>query len=496
MISTIRRIIITAADLFLVACGVSAAEGMDCCEMTVGDSAACDSSCVVVKKRPLRAAALVVGMNTGLWLYDRYVRKDDWFKISGKTIKNNFDNGFNWDWDYDRFVTNLFGHPYNGNLYYNAARSNGMNYWVSTAYALGGSLTWEYFSEAQHPSANDIISTTIGGSAIGEATHRISEGVLDDSKRGAERVGREVLALLINPIGGLNRLLNGDSWRVRSPRNGNGGRPSAFDLSVGAYGGTLYEGTGLMRGDAYFGINLNCSYGNFLDRSKKPYEAFRMKSSLCLDGSQPLVGKLDIIGDLVTGVRKGKGDWRTTYGIYQYFDYFNSKKTGADDRPSVELAQIASFGPGIVVGTDGDRCSWRIEEGIFTGAVILGGCKSDHFRYGDRDYNMGSGFSVRSTTRVAYRHAVDIGLDVMDINLYTWKGGTVEELRDKKVENIQGDRGHASMMVLNPSIEVFVSHRLSLSLEAYYFLRRSYYKDYDHVWARVTDTQLSFAYHL
>jgi hypothetical protein len=97
---------------------------------------------------------------------------------------------------------------------------------------------------------------------------------------------------------------------------------------------------------------------------------------------------------------------------------------------------------------------------------------------------------------VAYRHAVDIGLDVMDINLYTWKGGTVEELRDKKVENIQGDRGHASMMVLNPSIEVFVSHRLSLSLEAYYFLRRSYYKDYDHVWTRVTDTQLSFAYHL
>lgn len=68
------------------------------------------------------------------------------------------------------FNTNLFAHPYHGNLYFNAARTNGMNFWQSYPFALGGSLMWEFLGENTPPSINDLLATSIGGTAIGETT--------------------------------------------------------------------------------------------------------------------------------------------------------------------------------------------------------------------------------------------------------------------------------------------------------------------------------------
>ena len=52
------------------------------------DSTKVDSTETVVKKRPWRAAALTMTLNAGVWLFDRYVRKDDWFDISFKRVEN------------------------------------------------------------------------------------------------------------------------------------------------------------------------------------------------------------------------------------------------------------------------------------------------------------------------------------------------------------------------------------------------------------------------
>ena len=83
-----------------------------------------------------------------------YVFKD------GNLIKENITYGF--VWDNDKWGTNMFMHPYHGNLYYNAARSNGYNYWQSGLFALAGSAMWEVLMENEHPSINDIITTPIG----------------------------------------------------------------------------------------------------------------------------------------------------------------------------------------------------------------------------------------------------------------------------------------------------------------------------------------------
>lgn len=73
------------------------------------------------KRHFWRTAGEVVGFNIGLWAFDRYVQRGDFAYISFNTIKENFKHGFKWD--NDKLGTNTFLHPYNGNLYFNAARA-------------------------------------------------------------------------------------------------------------------------------------------------------------------------------------------------------------------------------------------------------------------------------------------------------------------------------------------------------------------------------------
>ncbi|MDE7237472.1 MAG: DUF3943 domain-containing protein, partial [Paramuribaculum sp.] len=104
-----------------------------------------------------RAAGTVFGSNMSLWAFDRYVQHGDFAYINLHTIKENFRHGFKWD--NDKLGTNMFLHPYNGSLFYNAGRANGYSYWGSGLFAIGGSAMWELFMENEYPSTNDIIAT-------------------------------------------------------------------------------------------------------------------------------------------------------------------------------------------------------------------------------------------------------------------------------------------------------------------------------------------------
>ncbi len=46
------------------------------------------------KKYPWRAAAESVGMNVGVWAFDRYVMNEDFAKISINSIRRNIKHGF------------------------------------------------------------------------------------------------------------------------------------------------------------------------------------------------------------------------------------------------------------------------------------------------------------------------------------------------------------------------------------------------------------------
>ena len=131
------------------------------------------------KKHPWKAAIETFGINAFVQSFDRFVLNEDFAKISFNSIEHNIKNGF--VWDNDQFSTNLFAHPYHGGLYFNAARSNGMNFWESIPFSFCGSLMWETTCEVEPPAMNDLIATTVGGVCIGEVTYRISDLILDDS---------------------------------------------------------------------------------------------------------------------------------------------------------------------------------------------------------------------------------------------------------------------------------------------------------------------------
>jgi hypothetical protein len=75
-------------------------------------------------------------------------------RVTAKTWWANMEQG--WVWDLDDFVVNQFGHPYQGNNYFNTGRANGLSFYESAAVAAFGSSTWEYFGETNHASLNDF----------------------------------------------------------------------------------------------------------------------------------------------------------------------------------------------------------------------------------------------------------------------------------------------------------------------------------------------------
>ena len=99
-------------------------------------------------KRPWLAAAEVAGLNLGLLAFDHYVLDAAYAKVTMHTLTRNLKLQ-DWWWEHDLPYTNLLEHPYHGSLFYNASRANGMNFWESSAFTIGGSLMWEIAGECE-----------------------------------------------------------------------------------------------------------------------------------------------------------------------------------------------------------------------------------------------------------------------------------------------------------------------------------------------------------
>ena len=85
-----------------------------------------------IPERPFLAMGQALAINLLVNRIDAWVLGEDWaIKAGLKSWRKNLRLG--WEWDEDSFQTNMFGHPYHGGLYFNAARSNGPgNTWGRT----------------------------------------------------------------------------------------------------------------------------------------------------------------------------------------------------------------------------------------------------------------------------------------------------------------------------------------------------------------------------
>jgi hypothetical protein len=249
-------------------------------------------------------------------------------QVNPRNWKTNITDGFTYD--DNEFRTNQFIHSYNGSVYFNSARSNGLGFWTSAAYATAGAFMWECCGETHPMSYNDMIATSIGGFTLGEMTYRLSSEILGNQATGAKRVFKEVGAFLVDPVRGLNRLISGRSTSTYDPpKDPMDWRPPRGSTLLGV--GVRIVGQDSVRKDlvgkdtqTYGNLIFDHAYGNPYDNPRrKPFDFSEITLQLTSGEKWP-VTILRIRGDLW---EKPLGDETApnhVFAITQFFDYMNN----------------------------------------------------------------------------------------------------------------------------------------------------------------------------
>jgi len=452
------------------------------------------------KKRAWLAASEIVGINLGVWAFDRYIQKADFAYIDIHTIRDNFKSGFKWD--NDQMGTNLFLHPYHGSIYFNSARSNGYNFWESGTFAFGGSLMWEMFMENESPSINDIIATPVGGLAMGEVFYRTSDMILDDTRKGRNRVWREFAAFLVSPTRGLTRIITGDAWKRRPTTGRQFGIPEvSVEISTGVRFLELRDnifdkGTGMA-------TDISVEYGDKFDNDNvKPYDYFSFRTNLNIHSSQPLLGQMNIIGRLWgIDIADTKNDY-WGFGFFQHFDYYDSDTiSSVSNRVPYKFATPASAGIGLLHKSK-RLSNWQVDSYAYFNGIILGAALSDHYVVDNRNYNLGSGFGWKSGVNIAYKDIIGISWLYEGYRMFTWKGypdGYQFQFPIEKPEeelDAQGDRSNATLNTMSLKIDLKLRNNIYLTAigSGYRRSTRYYYSEYEDVYSLTAEGRLMLTY--
>ena len=275
----------------------------------------------------------VVVNRTNAWVFGAGWARDVDFETWSRNLR------LGWEWDEDAFSINMFGHPYQGGLYFNAGRANGLSYAEAVPLTVFGSWTWEYFGEDLRPSLNDFFVTTLGGFAVGEVTHRVAANIRDERDRGRSRIAREVLALAVDPVGGLNRLVRGEWTRVgANPPEHN---PRAFAYGAEAGVRYVYERPAVA-GTRHVDPTLvaEASYGDpYGSPYAEPFDVFAVRAEVSPRGLEGLqtTGRL-----YQTGLPAWPARAAHALAVAQRLDYVNTPAYRFGG-PSVELGVVSRF---------------------------------------------------------------------------------------------------------------------------------------------------------
>ncbi|MDR3339032.1 MAG: DUF3943 domain-containing protein [Candidatus Symbiothrix sp.] len=436
------------------------------------------------KKNAWEAGLQNFSLNMGIWGFNRFIMNESFARINIHTIKKNLSHPF--VWDNDMMSTNMFAHPYHGNLYFNSARSQGFNYWKSGLFAFGGSAMWELFLENEYPSFNDIIATPIGGMALGEVLYRTSDLVFDDRQSGLPRLGRELAGFLIAPTRGLTRLLNGDAWRVRATSGRQFGTPDiSVEVSAGVRalelkGEIFDEGVGTA---TYIGIE----YGDrFADENEKPYDYFTLRSNVNIQNSQPGLGQLNILGRLYVRELADTKNHFLSLGFYQHFDYYDSD-TISDISTEIpyKFCTPASIGIGFIYRLKSAK-NVHFDAFIHANTILLGGALSDYYEIDDRNYNLASGFSAKAGFNTNYKDKISLSGNYEIYRMYTWKGYPQDidwNNIDIREFNYQGDLSNAILYTSSLKMDIRLTKILFLTGMICNYTRYTNYSYFDNVFS-------------
>lgn len=227
----------------------------------------------------------------------RFVTRNGWAQVSWDEISRPWERSLQWDTDW--VWTNFALHPFQGSLYYMAARNANLNRIESMAVTGISDAIWEWFFETTDPSINDLAFSFFGGFALGEIMYRLS---LEAEQTHA------IFGYLLNP----ERIWS-EPWIRQRPRGTIG---NIYELSVRTSLGTTHALTtsdfGSMVGEHFplfivpeVNVVYNDPYGH---DSNNPFSQFEFRMG--------------------GGVGVGSGVWRgivkaEKYMLYDIFIWSN-----------------------------------------------------------------------------------------------------------------------------------------------------------------------------
>lgn len=410
--------------------------------------------------------------------FNRFILNDEYAHINLSTMGKNLSTLP--VWDTNKFSTNLIMHPYHGSMYFNSARNNGYNFYQSIPFTFGGSLMWEYLMETKPPSINDLVATTVSGTALGEVTYRLSDMILDNRATGVERIGRELIAGIFAPTRFINRLTTKEAWTVQSYK-GNSIDSAPFWIDIYAGEKSIWE-TEKDKDIRRFSIGTQMQYGEINESIEKPYDWFRIGGEVNIGGGSVYLTQVNQIGVILNKEWYNSDDTKIMGGIFQHFNYYNLKMQTKDKTPVTPyyISEAAAFGPGLLAYKKNDKIEARTQ--VFVSGIALGASISDYFNIDDRDYNMGSGLSIKLQTELQIKKNYFISLFSENYIIYTWKGLDEKvELKDLTMPeidflNVQGDRSTAKLHVFGASINYKLNEKFHFLIKNRTFSRNTSYK--------------------
>jgi len=245
-----------------------------------------------------------------------------------------------WQFDLDDFDTNQFLHPYHFHFAFTAARSSGLHFWESALFPLLGSLAWELLLETQAPSVNDQITSTLGGSFVGEALFRLSDMVL---LGGGDSPGvlRQIGAFLVSPMASFNRLVFGYPNDIERPIS------SLVQFTAGAAvgAGTVNGGPTKDTGFRGFGAVSVTQFGVNGWHARRPFEHFDFSAGFgagagaTVTGGQANAQWYLLVSGLLVPAPLGDGESsQGLWGLFGGYEY---------DEPSALRVSASTLGLGV-----------------------------------------------------------------------------------------------------------------------------------------------------
>ena len=298
---------------------------------------------------------------------------------------------------------------------------------------------------------------------------------------------------------GINRMITGDMWKVkRSHYKYHDYERIPIQFSISAGDRYLADNNYLFRGEHNPYLEFRAVYGNPFDKiNDAPYDYFTATATLGLSPNQPLISKINLLGKLWGVPLKTSTGMEMMFGVFQHFNYFVSVEIiNGSGRIPYKISEAASVGPGIIYKFPRMNSLVNLEQSVFLSAILLGGSLTDYYNVIDRNYNMGSGYSVKNKTLLDFGRYGQFALNLHLYQIFTWKGYEHKDLENTNplYLNAQGDKGNVMLAVVNPLIELNLSRHFKANMEISYFYRHTHYTYHKDVQYKTFETRVGLLY--